>query len=83
MSTPTAEALDPRLLSFLVDVANVADPRERARLARDLLEGRPLDAPLRDILRRSIGDLRAKGLPWSAIGEHLGVSGQRAQQLSR
>ena len=73
-------------VTLLDDVSRVLDPAERLRRVRviqDEVSG--LDRALRSVKRETILELRALDPrpTWAEIGELLGVSQQRAEQLSR
>lgn len=74
------------LEALLVDVVHVQDPAARLRKIRELRDAvSSLDAELRAATRDAILELRSFEPPktWPEIGELLGVSAQRAEQLSR
>jgi len=78
--------VDQYLEGLLIDVRHVSDPAARLVRFRELRDGIDrLEVDLRDDVRRAILDLRAEtpARTWEAIGRLLGVSAQRAQQLSR
>ena len=67
-------------------VANLDDPADRLRaLARLRTEVDELDEQIRTVLRDTISEARSgeSKRTWSEIGDLLGVSGSRAEQLSR
>lgn len=74
------------LEEILEDVVHVDDPVERLRKIRELEDGAAtLGADLRAYKREAILELRRLDPPktWPEIGELLGVTAQRAEQLSR
>lgn len=74
------------LEDLLEDVVHVDDPVERLRKIRELELGTSsLGEELRAYKREAILELRRLDPPrtWPEIGELLGVSAQRAEQLSR
>lgn len=78
--------IDVYLEGLLVDVVRVHDPADRLRKIRELRSGvSKLDAELRGATRDAILELRhlAPPMTWAEIGDLLGVSHQRAEQLSR
>lgn len=70
----------------LRDVERLSDPTERLRVLAGLREMvGDADRDLRRLLREVIVELRGREprATWPEIGEILGVSAQRAEQLSK
>lgn len=86
--TPTSTD-GPERVSFvglLAVVLNVADPRERLRRLATAEAGiDELADHLRRAKRAALLEIRATDprATWADLGEILGVTGQRAEQLSR
>jgi hypothetical protein len=65
------------------ELSAIADPAERARLATELLaEHQSLVARLAQIRRQAVAELRASGLSYAQVGQRLGLTRGRIQQLS-
>lgn len=82
----TKSKTDRSLEALLEVVAHVEDPAERLRMIRELEEGTgKLVEDLRARKRATILELRSLDPrpTWDTIGELLGVSGQRAHELSK
>jgi hypothetical protein len=67
---------------LLAAVASIPDPADRLLVVRSLEAGEGAEA-LAVIRRTSIAELRARHLTWASIGTLLGITGQRAEQLSK
>jgi hypothetical protein len=64
------------------EIANIADPVERARAAGELLaEHQSAVAQLARIRRRAVAELRAGGLSYAQVGQRLGLTRGRIAQL--
>lgn len=68
----------------LAELAAVKDPAERARQAATVIElaRTRLMAGARKIRQDAVNELRAQGLTLSAVGELIGQSVSRTQQIS-
>lgn len=76
------------LAELLSDVGREPDPAVRFERLRVLREDRrteniEYDQHLRRAQTAAVVELRDSGATWREIGERLGVSAQRAEQLSR
>jgi len=64
------------------EIANIADPAERARAAGELLaEHQTAVTRLARIRRRAVAELRAAGLSYAEVGQKLGLTRGRIAQL--
>ena len=78
MSQPT-ESLSARFAAAIGE----PDPGQRLRLLGEIhAETMDLSLSLRASKRAAIAELRDRGATWHEIGDLLGVSAQRAYQLS-
>lgn len=78
--TPTAAT---RLEKLSAGIGRIVAPSRRLEAANALLDAVPSFAgELRAIRAGAIRELKEGGLTWAAIGEELGVSPQRAQQMA-
>jgi hypothetical protein len=68
----------------LADLAAIKDPVERAKQAATVIElaRTRLMAGARQIRQDAVNELRAQGLTLSAVGELIGQSTSRTQQIS-
>lgn len=83
---PSAEPTKVSFAGFLAAVLHVDDPRERLRRLATIEEGlEDLRGRIRRVRRNAILEIRSREplCTWTEIGELLGVSGQRAEQISR
>jgi DNA-directed RNA polymerase specialized sigma24 family protein len=65
------------------EVEHIADPLERAREVGRRMEQIPaVHARLKDIRRRAVLELRARGLSYGDIGRELGLHRNRVQQIA-
>ncbi|RSS59813.1 hypothetical protein [Streptomyces sp. WAC01280] len=77
------EALTSTIESETGRLAQIDDPVERFRAARDFRDVIAVgDAAAREIERVAVGQLK-EGRPWRAVGELLGISGSRAEQIAK
>lgn len=80
----TTEPVRLELRGILLAVVQVHDPEERLRRLAVVGEGvDDLEARIRRLKRSAILELRRDGWHWHRIGAVLGVSAQRAEQLSK
>jgi hypothetical protein len=64
------------------EIANIADPAQRARAAGELLaEHQSAVTQLARIRRQAVAELRASGLSYAQIGQQLGLTRGRIAQL--
>ena len=78
MRNPT-ESLSARFKAAVLE----PDPGKRLRLLAEIhVETMDLSLLLRSTKRAAIAELRDRGATWHEIGDLLGVSSQRAYQLS-
>ena len=75
------ETLDAPIADIAEIVSAIDDPGEFYRASREV-ESR-VTASMRAVRRERLLALREQGLTWRQIGELLGVSTQRAEQISR
>lgn len=75
------QLVEAAIEAVLEHLSAMPDPVERYALIRDV-ESR-LGRTFRTTTQAAVLDLRGRGLSWSEIGELLGVSLQRAHQISR
>lgn len=67
-----------------VSVLELIDPIERLRALHELAaDAEELPRGIREARADAVLELRAQGKTWRAIGDLLGVSTQRAEQLAR
>ncbi|MFD4547240.1 GIY-YIG nuclease family protein [Streptomyces sp. NPDC058466] len=76
--------LDPAFEDTLAEVRAIEDPVERFNVARDRRSAiAESDRSLRALLKNVVLGLRQHGLPWRQIGDRLGMSGARAEQIAK
>lgn len=77
------EALTDAINAAAEGLSTISDPVERYQQARklraDLAHG---DATLRSVEQRAVAELK-EGRAWREVGQLLGVSGSRAEQIAR
>jgi hypothetical protein len=77
-------ALEAAFSARLAEVERIPDLRERFEEARalraEIAEGQCV---FRTMGREAIVELKASGLSWRQIGQLLGMSGARAEQISK
>ncbi|WP_116248274.1 sigma factor-like helix-turn-helix DNA-binding protein [Nocardiopsis sp. FIRDI 009] len=65
-------------------IESEADPMTRARLVGETLAAfAEIEAALKEVRRPAVVELRGQGLTLRAIGEELGLSASRVDQISR
>lgn len=77
------EALTSTIESETGRLAQIPDAVERFHAARELREALTVgDRKVRDLERDAVCELK-EGRPWREVGELLGMSGSRAEQIAR
>lgn len=77
------EALTSVIESETGRLAEIANPVERFHAARQFREVIAAgDQTARDLERAAVNELK-EGRPWREVGELLGVSGSRAEQIAK
>lgn len=77
------EALTPAIEAAADGLAAISDPVERYKETRkvraELAQG---DATFRAVEQRTVSEIK-EGRSWREVGELLGVSGSRAEQIAK
>lgn len=64
------------------EIRAIPDPADRFKAAQaDMFTPLATISALNRIKREVVGELRGQGLSWEKVGQRLGISRQRAQQL--
>ncbi|MDK1473647.1 hypothetical protein QNO07_09465 [Streptomyces sp. 549] len=77
------EALTSAIETETGRLATIPDPAERFHAAREIREALAAgDRAVKALERAAVNDLK-EGRPWREVGEALGMSGSRAEQIAR
>ncbi|MDX3713408.1 hypothetical protein PV733_31595 [Streptomyces europaeiscabiei] len=77
------EALTAAIEAAAEELADISDPVERYQAARELrAELDRGDRVFKDAQQGAVNELKS-GRPWREVGGLIGVSGSRAEQISR